>query len=197
MKIGIVGAPSAGKSCFSASLFSELLIQGAKSASIVTEYAQEYIGRHKKLDLMDQYVVSKNQILREQNIEDCGFNPIVCDSAIWMGSIYAEFSYNNLPIHHKRNWDYKTSRKNTVEMCDSYLTNHYDMVVYVPLIEHSSSQETAHRIHNNKDSIIIDRMIKHKINDTNACVFFAPKKIEHRNEFTKRTASVILQLTNR
>ena len=184
-KIAFVGAPSSGKTTLAARIFAELLEQGVASTGYVQEYAREYIGMKKPFkDIQHQSLITDEQIRREKQTAKCGFNIMLCDSAVWLGNIYLDYRlemYGKSPeeMEMAEKWDNLYNDYNT--LCDQYLKN-YDLTVYVPLFTKKSNKNDF-RIHDSEQSFEIDEMIVKKLDKVSGTVIKAPKQLKTRRSF--------------
>lgn len=190
MRIAVIGAPGSGKTTFSARLYAELLERGLNSTRLVTEYAQEWLGQDKEIDFVGQKNITKYQNEREEYTESCGFSPIVCDSAIWLGAVYREYWLEN-------NSNSRRYSDNDMEYMITTMKhiNKYDMTFYVPMWTKCSElvELSEFRIHDNSESSVIDKKIlrclqKHKIN-----YHKVPQELSDREQFIKMFVELFLQ----
>ena len=87
MKIGVIGAPSTGKSVFAKSIAAELTRRG-HSCELVQEYASTYIQQAgAPLEAWEQLVISVGQYLAEQ---ESGREHMVTDATAFATYIYAQ-----------------------------------------------------------------------------------------------------------
>lgn len=183
MKIGILGAPGSGKTVFSARLYAEILERGVNSARLVPEYAHEHLGAGCPIEsLDDQEEVSLVQKLRQDTAEECNFNPIICDSALWIGGVYIKHKIQTGQIPHD---------DKSVKFLDWIYETSYDITVHVPLFK-TDNQVNQFRIHDYTQSQEIEQIIK---NDLTLVpnVFYAPKTINDREHFIKYLAGQIIE----
>ena len=184
-KIGIVGAPSSGKSVLACRLTAELMERGIHGARLVTEYAIEHLGMGNTIArLADQENISSRQISEERYASKCNFNPLICDSAIWIGKVY---------ILHKA---VKNTKQNQ-EFVDAYLEkmdkykDQYDMTIFVPLFSKKAELNTF-RIHDNTQAIDLDKIIREELK-TIKNVMKAPKLLKDREAFIKYISGEIIE----
>ena len=184
--IGIVGAPGSGKSVIAARLYAELLERGINSSRLVTEAAAEYLGRGNTIINLDgQIEITDEQIKKEEYNSKCNFNPIICDSAIWLGSIYREFYINNNP-------ESKNDLSETEYIENNYETIHdYAMTVYVPLF-HMGDKINNFRIHDGSQSREIDKLIENRLSVV-PNLYSATKFLNDREHFIKYLAGIIIE----
>lgn len=183
--IGIVGAPSSGKSVLACRLTAELMERGIVGARMVTEYALEHLGQGKPIEKLDhQASITTRQISAERYANKCNFNPLVCDSAIWIGKVY---------IHHNsiiKNSGILTSEESEyVQKIEKY-KELYNMTIYVPLFTKKSELNTF-RIHDNDQAVELDKLIKTELK-TARNVIKAPKLLKDRESFIKYISGQII-----
>lgn len=188
MRIAVVGAPGSGKSTFSARLYAELLERGVVSARLVTEYAQEWLGQGNQIDFSGQKTITKNQIDRENYTENCGFSPIICDSGIWLGSIYREYWLENNSI----GLGWPRTDIEYIHKTMEYIKN-YEITIYVPLFK-KDDQINEFRIHDGLESKEIDKKILEKLDGRRIQYQKVPRKIADREHFVKIVASEIIDI---
>ena len=88
IRVGLVGAPSAGKSTTAAWVYAELKEAGIKT-ELVQEYAREYINTNGPLtDTLAQFMLYEGQMKRETILPD-SIEVMVTDSPIILSYIYA------------------------------------------------------------------------------------------------------------
>jgi hypothetical protein len=184
-KIGIVGAPSSGKSVLACRLTAEIMERGLSGARMVTEYALEHLGQGKPIDKLDhQALISTRQISAERYASKCNFNPIICDSAIWIGKVY--INHNSL----KNNCGILTmDEAEYVQQMDRF-KEAYNMTIYVPLFSKKSELNTF-RIHDNEQAVELDKLIKSELKQARN-VIKAPKLLKDRESFVKYIAGQII-----
>lgn len=198
-KIGIVGAPGAGKTTFAAKLYAKLLEEGVPSTRLVSEYAQEVLGRNEKIDPQNQVNITSTQMMREHYIQSCNFNPIICDSAVWLAAMYIDdkleyplftkphelkdyFKYGQMPYKHALSeWEYAA-------------------IIYTPLFR-NDNQQSQFRIHDyaqakliqdSLDEYIIGNDIKKK-----STFFQCPANFNERKDFIEDLIPAIKFLMNK
>ena len=170
-KIGIVGAPGAGKTAFGAALYAELLIRGVEGAFLIPEYAKEHLANGKTLrTFLDQFTVTNEQILREQQYEKTLFSPIICDTCVWLGGIYAKL----MGLRRHTQLDEYFIRLDSVD---------YDLTIFVPL-PNTDDHTSQYRIHDAKQSLDIQDLILTEL-ETKRNVHVAPKLFKDRAQFIK------------
>lgn len=87
IKVGISGIPGSGKSTLARALAGSFC--GKKSVELVSEYAREYLSKHKKIDIIwEQLWVTEKQIEREENIVQ-NVEILITDSPIYLGFLFA------------------------------------------------------------------------------------------------------------
>ena len=171
MKIGLVGAPGSGKTTLGAMLYTEFLTAGFEGAYLVHEYAKEWLARGNGFDeFMDQYVVSQHQLEREARVDETTFSPVICDSCVWLGGLYAKLR----PLE----------RTPTVqEYLDKVEANTYDVTIFVPLPD-KEDHLTQYRVHDNAQALHIQKLILEELK-TKTNVIDAPKLFKDRVKFIK------------
>ena len=174
MLIGICGAPGSGKSTLAARLYAELLERGINSSRLVTEYATEWLGQGNKIESFDQRIISITQEDREYYAQFSGFDPIICDSALWMGAVYTELGFSGPP---------KDLERELVIGLYHRTLNRYDMTIYVPLFDDEGRLNTF-RIHNAEQSKQVDAAIVEKLKSVKE-VRHAPIFLREREEWIK------------
>jgi GTPase SAR1 family protein len=192
-KVGFVGAPSSGKTTLSARIFAELLEQGMAGTAYVQEYAREYIGSGEKLNtFFSQEHVTKVQQSREVDAENNNFKIILCDSALWLGSIYLNYRIDNHGFAdvEKNVESLSKSMSDYNDLCDTFLKN-YDMTIYVPLFSKTSNINDF-RIHDSKAAEDIDAIIRAKLKHCSGQVVKAPKQLKNRESFIKYISGEII-----
>lgn len=189
MKIGFVGGPGSGKTVLAAKLYARLLELGLFSTRLVPEYAQEFLGSGGIIIPDAQITISNFQRQKEEYNIACGFSPIICDSAIWLGAIYMQY---NLLCNME---DFPRSKYDNYiqETLDTY--SEYDYMIYVPLFD-QETKTNEFRVHDNSQSTDIDHMIlkviEAKKNSSTIC-FNAPEDLELRDAFVDSVARKILE----
>ena len=170
IKIGIVGAPGSGKTTLGARLYAELLEQGVNSAGYVQEYAKEYLGAIGAIDQAGQEVITETQMELEQDAVYANFNPIICDSAIWLGAIYAAYTGSSRGVY--------------IAAATLPANNKYTHLIYTPLFD-TADKTDQFRIHNHDQAVVLDTMIREYLyNDTGeAHIIEAPKDLSKRQAF--------------
>jgi len=182
-----VGAPGAGKSTFAARLYAELLERGITSARLVSEYAQEWLGEGNEIDFQGQKKIIEVQLGREEYTEKCGFSPLICDSGLWLGSVYRDYFLE------KENEGRRYSDADMEYMYETLLyINRYDMTVYVPPFALNASQLNVFRIHDSNDSKEINDKILHVLKKHDIDYHKVPKILSDREHFVKIMASEII-----
>ena len=171
MRIGLVGAPGSGKTTLAARLFAQLKESGFNDAILVQEYAREYVAQARGLPaLKAQIEITNRQFGRE--IEALYFSPVVCDSCLWLGGIYAARS---------------TIR--TSPALEAYLerlkTYTYDYTILVPLFDKKQSIKERGRGHTVDESSLIEDEITKYLIDNSIPFVTAPNQISKRNKFVR------------
>ena len=183
MLIGIVGAPGSGKSTLAARLYADLMELGINSSRLVTEFAVEWLGQGNEINTRTQRIISITQEDREQYSIDSKFDPIICDSVIWLGAVYAELGWGEAP---------KDLDREMVNGLYHRTLNRYDITIYVPLFDAVDKTNTF-RIHNAEQSKRVDDLIREKLKLVkNGNWVQSPKKIEERSAWIKNAASFIM-----
>jgi tRNA uridine 5-carbamoylmethylation protein Kti12 len=191
-KIGLVGAPSSGKSVLATRLTAELLERGVHGSKLVTEYALEYLGMGKPITKLEHQVhITTRQMSEERYAEKCNFNPIICDSALWIGKVYAELNLKNMPKITQQNQDDVDAY---LVKCDKY-KEHYDLCIYVPLFSRKSELNTF-RVHNAEQAMEIDKLIRNELKGVKN-VIKAPKSLKDRESFIKYISGEIIENINK
>jgi adenylate kinase family enzyme len=171
MKIGIVGAPGSGKSTLAARLYATLRESGFENSFLVQEYAREWVANMQRLPTFDQQRAITNRQYGREMIADSvnRFSPIVCDSCLWLGPIYAQFGKlaSFAEIEKYRNW--------TKEIP-------YDVTIMVPLFDLNDHTSNS-RKHDNSAAIDIQTMIVNYIDSNVSNVVNAPKALADRQAF--------------
>ena len=180
MLIGICGAPGSGKSTLAARLYAELMELGINGSRLVTEFAVEFLGQGNKIDTRTQRIISITQEDREQYSIDSKFNPIICDSCIWMGAVYAEVGWGETP---------KDLDREMVNGLYHRTLNRYDLTIYVPLFDVVDKTNTF-RIHNAEQSKIVDAAIQQKLKLVNDWVM-APTQLKDRTSWIGSAARTL------
>jgi ribosome-binding ATPase YchF (GTP1/OBG family) len=179
-KIGIIGSPASGKSTLSCRLTGELMERGMSGARMVTEYAIEHLGKGNKIESFeDQALLTKKQIDYEKYAEKCTFNPIICDSAIWIGKVYVLANNKKLT----------KDMEEYLENIEKY-KNLYDMTIYVPLFSKKSELNTF-RVHDSEQAMELDKLIKTELKGARN-VIKAPKSLKDRESFIKYISGQII-----
>lgn len=177
-KIAICGAPGSGKTTFAARLYADLLESGVSSTKLITEYAQDYLGKGLKIDtIKDQQYITQQQYEREQYAANHSYSPLICDSPIWIGAVYLQYNYNKNPI-------------NTEEFLPVYSScietyNDYDTTIYVPMFDTVNSRLNRHRIHDVQQALTIDTMIYDVVKKCSN-VYTVSEKLSERHDDVKR-----------
>lgn len=152
VKIGLIGAPGSGKSTFASMLLAELRKQGFKDAGMCFEAATDWLRIRGSIDgLADQRTISEIQREREADNESLKRFPLICDSMLGMGPIYAAYAL-----------DHKLYEKEPEEGdAEDYIEEWggddptYTYVICTPLPdEEDKSNDT--RIHNNLQALDIE-----------------------------------------
>jgi len=197
IKIGILGSPGSGKTVLAARLYAELLERGVYGTRLVTEYAHEYLGQGNKLDTMHaQQEVTDKQLHREITAEESNFNPIICDSCLWIAGIYLNYRLDTQGFSnaerdmfepHYTEQDYLKQKDEYIERLDKICD--YDYTIYVPLFDKTDKSNTF-RLHDGNQSYELDLRMKEKLKQFDN-VRRAPKKLSDREYFIKLIASEI------
>lgn len=171
MKIGLVGAPGSGKTTLGAMLYAELLSAGVEGAYLIHEYAKEWLALGNEFKtFMDQFVVSNQQIHREELASRTSFTPIICDSAVWLGGVYAKLGSPEMTSGVK-------------EYLHRVQENTYDITIFIPLPD-LKDQTSEYRVHNPEQALHIENLIKEELKFKRG-VIDAPKAFKDRKQFIK------------
>lgn len=178
MRIGLVGAPSSGKSSLAAMLYAELLIAGVEGAYLIQEYAKEWLASGNKFEsVLDQMIVSNRQIHREDQISKTSFTHLVCDSCIWLGGIYANMgSPEQTPA--------------VKEYLNTVNSFNYDVTIFVPMPD-TNDHVSEFRVHNGQQSLHVQNLILEELKSKKG-VIDAPKNFKDRAQFIKELRSKTL-----
>lgn len=192
IKIGFVGAPGSGKTTLAAQMYSDLLKYGCATARLVPEFAQEFLGAGETINQETQPLITLEQTNREIAASSAKFSPLVCDSAIWLGAIYAEYSANVNNLERTKEFE---------EYLEATYASHanYDYIVYVPLFD-NTSKTNAHRIHDEESAKAIDVMIRDFLNrkhNDKVDIWEAPTSLGNRTLFSYELAVKIAKITAR
>lgn len=176
MKIGLVGAPGAGKTVLGASLHKELLLLGVPSF-LVSEYAREFYARNNAcFTVEDQEEIFEEQSQREYGLR--GINGVViCDAVTWNTKVYLErYFTTDDPLY-----DYLFNKASVAKSSKGY-----DLTVFVPLFDERSRLETG-RVHNYEESSILEGMFIKELESESEVIRASTNLIE-REAFVKRLA---------
>ena len=94
--INLFGAPGTGKSTLACALFSEMKAMN-KNVELVREYVKEWVWEKRKIEPMDQFFITANQIRQEMILYD-KVDYLVTDSPYLLGPIYESFYSNDESI---------------------------------------------------------------------------------------------------
>lgn len=99
MKIGIIGAPSAGKTSTAASL--TLLVKNNKEYTChhVTEFATDFLQRHNHEITMVEQLIFLNEQIQREHLASLKNNIIITDSPVLLCYLYARNLNNMSPSH--------------------------------------------------------------------------------------------------
>lgn len=179
-KIGVVGAPSSGKTCLSARVHAEILERGINSCKLVTEFALDYLGMGNPIETLEnQSFITDEQIQLEERAKLCNYNPIVCDSCIWIGKVY--ILHNNKVL--------TEDMQEYIEKVEKF-KDLYDMTIYVPLFS-KKSQLNTFRVHDSEAATELDKLIKTELKGAKN-VIKAPKSLKDRESFIKYISGQII-----
>jgi len=182
MKIGLVGAPGSGKTTLAAKLYARLLEEGISTARLVSEYGSEHLGMGRKISkYIDQKEIMMKQIEREEHHERCNFDPIICDTCIWMSGIYLQDMIDNnrltSPIYTEQKAEYLRTSFSYAER--------YDITIFVPM--HDDVDKLSRiRIHNSSEARAIENKIKNYLAHVKTKAIEAPKELFGRDAFINK-----------
>lgn len=185
MKIGIIGAPASGKTTFAARLYARLLEMGISGTRLVPEYAHEFLGQNSTITFRDQVNITSEQLWREFYHKSCGFDPLICDSAVFIAKYYSMLAAGPGPMI----WPEFEQREEYHKLLD--LTKHsYDLVVYVPLF-HNTDKLNQFRIHDASQSHKVDAMIVDDLGNSALNVFEVSESLELRPNSIEHIAQYV------
>ena len=153
-------------------LLAEFHKQGIDSAYMIPEFAKYHLACGGTIkDFPSQRFVGYSQMALEAAVDRSSFNPIICDTCVWLGKVYTEFAgyygHNDLPSYLKD--------------IDQYT---YDMTIFCPLPD-ADGVMTDLRIHDGSQSAKIAFMIMQELKDREN-VIYAPVRFEDRDVWIKQ-----------
>ena len=191
-KIGLIGSPNSGKSTLAARIHAELMERGINGSRLIPEFAIEFLGRGKNITtLYDQMHITTRQVSGERYAEKCNFTVAICDSAVFIGKVYAELNMRNMT---KITQQYQDDANVYFAKCDKY-KEYYDLCIYVPLFSKRSELNTF-RVHDSEQAMEIDKMIRNELK-TVKNVIKAPKSLKDRESFVKYISGEIIENINK
>lgn len=151
--INFVGAPSCGKSTISALAFVKLKT-AHKSSELVQEYAKQLVWAENYEDLSNQWYVSKKQYEMLKAVYG-KVNYLVTDSPLILGLHYNRYHQDNV-------CDVQKTEKMILSKMNEFNN------VYIFLTRNKSiPYEKIGRIHNEKQSMEIEKILKDLLNELN------------------------------
>ncbi len=157
IKIGVCGAPSAGKSTVSASVFTSCKKVGIKT-ELIQEFARIQLNKGWKINsISEQFIINKNQREMEDIVPDA-IDVLITDSPAFLTFFYAL-------------WNVKSTDDNFIlsEMYKQFLEdlNRYDKIIFLNRVKPYVKDGT--RIQTEEESDEISRQLKtlldiHKVN---------------------------------
>jgi len=172
MKIGLIGAPQSGKTTLGAMLYAEFLREGSEGAYLIPEYAKYWIASgHTIRDCGEQEHVGHSQMCQETAIMQTTFSPIICDSVLFLGKIYAKHA------GYCTNAEFSSYIKEVEKF-------KYDVIIHTPLV-FASNEKCEFRIHDARESLHIASLIEEELKQ-HKNVIRAPNVFEDRDNFVKK-----------
>jgi nicotinamide riboside kinase len=138
--VQIFGGPSAGKSVLAAELYVVMKKANIGSVELIQEYAKELVWQERFNDLKDQSLVTAGQIAKTMPLNN-KVDYLITDSPLLLGLVYAQ--------------DYKEVEETILSH-----TNQFERTVNVFVERGGASFETQGRVHNEQQSIELDKKIK-------------------------------------
>lgn len=171
MLIGMAGSPCSGKSTLSAMLYAEFMKQGVEGAYLIHEYAKTHLAKGKPIkEVFDQIKITDNQRNTENEIRRTSFNPIICDSCLWLGKVYLELNgwtdHHYIPI-----------------LMNDFKAYEYDVTIFVPL-QDITGEASEYRVHDGMQAAKIDYLIRQELS-TKKNVMHCPVDYKERDEWVK------------
>jgi hypothetical protein len=150
-------------------LYTEFLKQGVEGAALIDEYAKYHLATGRPIkEYKDQKWISSQQILNEYFMDKTSFNPLICDSCIWLGKVYCDL--NGWEIEE----DYKAA----------LYAQQYDVTIYVPL-QHTTGEVSEFRVHDGMAAAKIAYLIEQELL-TKSNVVYAPVDYRERDDWVKQ-----------
>jgi len=124
IKIGIMGAPSTGKTTLAKELSIHLLYHKGKLAEYIDEYARQFVARFGVPTIFDQYFFFEQQLKKERAVSPTT-EYLVTDSPFYLSYIYGSKVMNR---------DSEKDRLYFHALVERLLehVNDYDYVIYLP-----------------------------------------------------------------
>lgn len=152
IKIGIMGAPSTGKTTLARELTNHLIYRTRHSAEYIDEYARQFVSRFGVPTIFDQYFFFEQQLKKERRVSD-RTEYLVTDSPFYLSYIYGSRVLNRESEKDKLYFHALTER-----LLENI--NGYDYLFYLPA-GGGRLEEDGMRIHTtSEDQIDVDERIR-------------------------------------
>lgn len=172
-KIGLAGAPLSGKTTLGAMLYTEFMQEGVEGVYLIPEEAKTWLAEGNKIEsYRDQFTISNRQKNAEdQIVKKTTFNPVICDSCLWLGKVYLEMN------------DWGKDHQLYSFLMSDFERYKYDMTIYIPM-SNTTGETSEYRVHDGMQSAKIAYLIEQELK-TKDSVFYAPVDYAQRDEFVK------------